>query len=147
MGGLFAADNLSARFNPFAEHSAPHVAWRDLYAGIISHAFHFSGYADGVSVYFRAARIETGRWVRGKPHRRFHAIAIFLEGFEVQIFFPGKRRKAHRISPTDGSIHNARSRSSASMLRTASITDRRVGGKRSPLGWKSCSVISAFAFA
>src|SRR5690349_15161087 len=37
---------------------------------------------------------------------------------------------------------SARSRSSASVLATASITDRRVGGKRSPPGWNASSFMA-----
>src|SRR5260370_29996316 len=97
-GGIFAADNLGARFDPFAEHFATHVAWSDFHARIISHPFHFSRYADGVSVYFCAARIETGGWDRCKPHRRPDAVTLFLYCLVVQILLFRKPSKGHRTA-------------------------------------------------
>src|SRR5260370_26217286 len=36
---LFACYDLRPRIHPLAKHSSAHVAWRDLHARIISHAF------------------------------------------------------------------------------------------------------------
>src|SRR5260370_17176595 len=103
---LFARNDLGARFYPFAKYSATRIARSDSHSRIISYAFHFSRYSDCVRIQFCIARFEARRRIRLKPHRCLHAVAAFLECFEVQIPGPGKPRKSHPPTPAIAILPN-----------------------------------------
>src|ERR1700740_575976 len=67
--------------------------------GIVLDALDFTRNADGIDVQFGVAGIESYGRVRCKPDGCFHALAVFLERLEVQIFLPGKCSESHLSLP------------------------------------------------
>src|SRR6266404_522076 len=98
---FLARHDFGSRLHPIAQQLSACGAWSNLHPRIVADPFHFSRNADRVREKFRAARIEPHRRIRRKPYRRLYAFAAFLECFEVQILVPCKRRKSHRIAPSN----------------------------------------------
>src|SRR6266850_1238977 len=96
-----ARHDFGSCFRPIAQQLSACGARRNSHPRIVADPFHFSRNADRVHEKFRVARIETRRRVRRKPYRRLHALAAFLECFEVQILVFRKRLKSHRLAPSN----------------------------------------------
>src|SRR5882724_383227 len=96
-----ARHDFGSCFRPIAQRLSACGARRNSHPRIISDALHFSRNADRVRIQFRVARIEPRRRIRREPYRRFHALAAFLESFEVQILVFRKRLESHRLAPSN----------------------------------------------
>src|ERR1051325_3166238 len=80
--GFFLVNDSGPGFDPVAFEVAAHVAGRDTHARVVAYAFHLPGVDE---------RIDVNRPVLfGEPQGRRDALPVSLEGFQVQVFLPGK---------------------------------------------------------
>src|SRR5262249_19374969 len=108
---FWAADDLRSGFDPWAGDVATHIARSNPRAAAVADALYLAGFPHGVGVEASVTRRDINPRIGSEPHRRFDALAILSEGFQIQIFLAAEGFKGHSVSPIGALVNLMRGKS------------------------------------